>query len=636
MAKINLRKFIAEHYKAGVSARDVIREAITNSIHADAKSITVNLFFSAQSELFPGSDERNYLDAISITDNGEGFTPDNLHYFDEICTSHKDNIGGKGVGRLSFLKFANNVSIVSQFENELISFPYTPEFTLADVKKINASGSPQTTITLRDLKNHVNTHVSKLVTSICDDLRLLLFLKNNHSQSIVINFTHNSGQSFPNQFSFSGESISALATHTFEFQDEQFTCYLFRDEPPRKGIAAMLCADDLCIEEYSISKKFDVCRHLIFVTSSYFNNRSNMERQRLEIPKTETDADMISPISRDKLMPKVHTECMNLINNFAGQDIENFKQANIKKLTQYYPFINIKTLAKDIALLDADEIVKKYRATQARIEDQLVDDLANGKTVSLDDISHLACDDLARYIVHRALVIESLANTPPASTEDAIHNAILPRKSTGESLRENNIWLIDDKFLSYSNIYSDESLAKIVESVTSSFASKQQRRPDVAAFFSKNAENQPNKLVIIEFKKPGADVFENTKALTQCRLYASELTEKISSVREVFAFAVVNIDDEFYRELKQTKFIDIFSLNEKVLYQDFRIGPSDSIPLHLYVIPPLSLIKDAKARNKVFEDILKIDTLNTYNQQQILATPQATDINSNQKEEIST
>ena len=398
----------------------------------------------------------------------------------------------------------------------------------------------------------------------------------------------------------------------------------------------MLCADELCIEEYSISKKFDVCRHLIFVTSTYFNNRSNMERQRLEIPKTETDADMISPISREKLMPKVHAECMNLINEFAEGDIENFKQVNIKKLTQYYPFININNLSKDISLLDSEEIIKKYRAIQARIEDQLVDDLSNGKTVSLDDISHLACDDLARYIVHRALVIESLANTPPNSAEDAIHNAILPKKSTGESLRENNVWLIDDKFLSYSNIYSDESLAKIIESVTSSFASKQQRRPDVAAFFSKNAENQPNKLVIIEFKKPGADVFENTKALTQCRLYASELTEKIPSVREVFAFAVVNIDDEFYRELKQTKYIDIFSLNEKVVYQDFRIGPNDSISLHLYVIPPLSLIKDAKARNKVFEDLLKLDTVSSNNQHQKTLMSQAVDISLIQKEKIST
>ena len=77
MARINLRKFILEHYKGGVTARDVIREVVTNSIDANATNITV----------------------------------DNLNYFDETCTSHKDLIGGKGVGRLSFLKYAKKVRI---------------------------------------------------------------------------------------------------------------------------------------------------------------------------------------------------------------------------------------------------------------------------------------------------------------------------------------------------------------------------------------------------------------------------------------------------------------------------------------------------------------------------------------------
>ena len=43
MARINLKKFIAEHYKGGGTARDVIREGITNSIHAGANEISVDL-----------------------------------------------------------------------------------------------------------------------------------------------------------------------------------------------------------------------------------------------------------------------------------------------------------------------------------------------------------------------------------------------------------------------------------------------------------------------------------------------------------------------------------------------------------------------------------------------------------------
>jgi anti-sigma regulatory factor (Ser/Thr protein kinase) len=134
MARINLRKFIAEHYKGGVSARDVIREALTNAIHAGGKSISVDLHFSErQQEITPGSEERRVLEQITIIDDGEGFTPENLSFFDEICTSHKDSIGGKGVGRLAFLKYANKVEIRSQLAGELIEFAYTPDFKPEDV-----------------------------------------------------------------------------------------------------------------------------------------------------------------------------------------------------------------------------------------------------------------------------------------------------------------------------------------------------------------------------------------------------------------------------------------------------------------------------------------------------------------------
>ena len=85
MARINLKKFIAEHYKGGVTARDVIREGVTNSIHAGASVISVDLKFEKQSGLF-GDEVRSVLDRITITDNGEGFTQENLNYFDEICT----------------------------------------------------------------------------------------------------------------------------------------------------------------------------------------------------------------------------------------------------------------------------------------------------------------------------------------------------------------------------------------------------------------------------------------------------------------------------------------------------------------------------------------------------------------------
>lgn len=606
MARLNLKKFIAEHYKGGVTARDVIREGVTNSIQAGASEVSVDLWFEKQQDLF-GDEVRNVLDRITISDNGEGFTHDNLNYFDEICTGHKDDIGGKGVGRLAFLKYANHVQVRSQMPLELVEFRYTADFKLDDVSRSNSQGALQTTIIISDLKEKINTQVTKLVNSMCDDLRLLLFLKKQAGYPISITFTHNSKQPFADAVTFSGEQIEALKTRSFEVSGEIFDCYLFREDAPRKGIVAMLCADELCVEEYQISKRFDTCRYLISITSPYLNRSSNIERQKLEIPKTASDTDLVSPISRDILMPRIHDECLAMINETAEGDIDAFKVANIERLQKYYPFITLDSLNGDAAMLDADQIVKAYRAQQARREDQLVEDLIEGRKVAFDDISHLASDDLARFIVHRALVVDSLAKMPREAAEDVLHNAILKKRSDGNDIRENNVWLVDDKFLSYSSIYSDVGLAQIVRDVGAETESKQQRKPDVAAFFSKDDEGHPNKLVIIEFKKPGADIFENSKALQQCRLYADELVRRIETIREVFAFSIVEIDDEFYRDMKRTGFKDVFSLSERVVYDDFVIGSADDIPLHLYVMPAASLITDAKARNRVFEEVLRFN-----------------------------
>jgi hypothetical protein len=606
MARINLKKFIAEHYKGGVTARDVIREGATNSIHAGAKEVSIDLSFGNQHVLF-SDNERTVLDKITISDDGEGFTTDNLNHFDEICTGHKDDIGGKGVGRLAFLKYANRVEIRSQLANGLIDFRYTPDFKLQDVKKSVSVGHRKTTITISELKSGINTQVTKLINAICDDLRLFLFLKKQAGQMISVKFTHNSGQPFEEVFNFSGNEIEAQKTRDFELNGETFNCYLFRDEAPRKGIVAMLCADELCVEEYHISKRFDICRYLISVTSPFLNRSNNMDRKKLEIPTSDADADMVSPINREALMSRIREECLAMINEAAIGDIGAYKLANIEKLKKHYPFIQMDSLNGDAAMLDADEIVRTYRAQQARREDKVIEALEEGRPVKFDDISHLASEDLARFIVHRALVINSLANMPAASAEVAIHNAILRKHSDGNDIRENNIWLVDDKFLSYSSIYSDEALAKIVREVGNATESKQQRKPDVAAFYSNDNEGHPNKLVIIEFKKPGADIFENNKALMQCRLYASELVERIATVREVFAFAIVEIDDEFYKDMKQTGFKDVFSLSERVVYHDFDIGPANEVPLHLYVMPAASLITDAKARNRVFEEVLRFN-----------------------------
>lgn len=606
MTTINLPKFIAEHYKGGISARDVVREALTNAIHAGATNITVKLGFALKQQSFLEED-RSYLQGIEVIDDGEGFTDSNLAYFDEILTSHKDSIGGKGVGRLAYLKYANTVKIASQLSTELVKFPYTETFSLMDVERVKSLGAPKTAVSISNPKEEVYTQVAKLINSICDDLRLLMFLKKKRGQNIIVTFTHDSTQSFPPKYVFNSQDIEPLLEDDFQIDSAEFSSYLFEDRS-RKGISAMLCADEICVEEVVVSKRFDVCRYVVSITSPYLDKLANLERQRIEIPEHKDTDDLISPITRERLIKLVRDKSIEMINSVGEGEIEGFRHQNVEKLKVYYPFIDINTFNGNASFLDADDVVKAYRAQQARREDKIVEDLVKGKTVSWDDVSHLASDDLARYIVHRALLIDSLSKLPAGSAEEAIHAAILPKGSDGSDIRTNNVWIVDDKFLAYSSIYSDQKLRTIIERVNVGAESKLGKKPDVAAFYATDDEDRPNKLVVIEFKKPGTDVFDNNKALTQCRLYASDLSEAISTVREVFSFAIVDIDAEFKRDLRQQEFMPVFSLSEPVFYKKYSLGEDNEIPLHLYVMPASALLKDAKARNRIFEEVLQFKT----------------------------
>jgi len=111
--KTNIRNIANNFYKK-VNVKHVLKEAIMNAIHAGATNIDVFFKFSYKSDILKGQKNIDNLLAITINDNGEGLTQKNIDAFFELATENKkEKFGGKGIGRIAFLKLANKINVES-------------------------------------------------------------------------------------------------------------------------------------------------------------------------------------------------------------------------------------------------------------------------------------------------------------------------------------------------------------------------------------------------------------------------------------------------------------------------------------------------------------------------------------------
>jgi anti-sigma regulatory factor (Ser/Thr protein kinase) len=158
-----------------------VYEAVSNSIHAindrftEAKAAD-NGWVNVEIEV----DSEGDVSSIVVTDNGIGFTDDNLASFETSDSRFKYQRGGKGVGRFIWIKLFETIKVDSVYRkgksNERVSFRFVPEKQNSIVAKrvVSAPGTPlETKITLSDLRPEQRGRVRP--TSYLKDLALHFF-----------------------------------------------------------------------------------------------------------------------------------------------------------------------------------------------------------------------------------------------------------------------------------------------------------------------------------------------------------------------------------------------------------------------------------------------------------------------------
>ena len=159
-------------------------EAVSNSIHAiedagipmEQGKITLEIIREDQLPIDTGQATHAPITKFRITDNGVGFTGDNFQSFLTLDSQYKATRGGRGVGRLLWLKAFERATIESTFRDDEgnLSCRHFSFHSQGGVSETTppypSSDETQTCVELQYFKKPYQIHSPKIANTILNSL----------------------------------------------------------------------------------------------------------------------------------------------------------------------------------------------------------------------------------------------------------------------------------------------------------------------------------------------------------------------------------------------------------------------------------------------------------------------------------
>ncbi len=626
----NIGRIIDEDISSRVTQYNVIYEAITNAIIAKATEITCILNSTERSLEENGSEiVKRKVDSIAIKDNGEGFTDEN---FISFCTYRSDfnkSSGCKGIGRLLFLKVYDDVVFTSELvnEQEFRSFKFVRNFDTENLdKKSSNVVSNSTEIRLSNLtKQYQNAekHVDRRIELDLDVIRenvLLhliptLFFFKKKGISINIEFIDSNSQA---KSIISTSDIPDFKEKVFSVVDRdnksnEFILNYWVENANGK-LNAFYCGNNRTVCEFSeqdfrISLPYGYSGFFL-LESEYLSSRVNNERNKFEIYPVMTD--LFSSISWEMINTKLKSEIAEIVKE-GIPDTKRINKEKLEKILAERLYLEQYIDDEDIEMagfIDENKIIEKAKKRFDKAKEKVLK--SSGKSeytnTELQEAIQITQNELVSYINDRSQVLERLRYLVDGQeqVEKIIHNLFMEKNSTDDffCIGKNNLWLIDDRFTSYSYAASDKRIRDVLSAIdeTNDDVDILDDRPDLSLFFSHNPHNFDSlKAVMVEIKpfdfsaKPDRKKFAGIQQVAD---YVRAFKDK-EKIDEIFGFVITDIDDKLAERLKNDSYIPLFSTASPIFHRFYPDGIS------IYVISAKTLIADAEARNKIFLDIVR-------------------------------
>jgi hypothetical protein len=625
-------------------------EAISNAVHAiedrfgdqatTLGNISIDVDLSADHE----------LQSVVISDNGIGLDSTNFQSF-ETCDSQKKILkGGKGVGRLLWLKVFDRTSIASSFATEsgqeFLKFDFEIDKIDPIKNPIRSDGAGRelgTSITFKHLRAEFNVEIrpsafvrdvvlhffSYFVSNSMPRVSLTIRGRTKKSNKATIREIDLQSHIKINVISLVNDERSIQIGET---QHPFQITHIFANKKISNQLknTILMSANRRVVEKNEIQNKFalnklkDGNAYVMVASSALFDARVDQERTALKLSETErsTILDNLVNFAEEDLsdhVSKIRVEQRKSIESILTEhpqlslivkDVESYT----KTLS---PGMDEEAIGKTLFTLlyrDEKKISKTVKAL-SEATDLTEEAERQAKELAATIGNHLK-HSLAEYVSKRRQILtiarkflQKKDGEEKYHPEKAIHNLILPMGKIFESADydAHNLWIIDDLLSYYSYFASDKSIAVIAP------GSSDSKEPD-AIFVNPHGFHRPetaDPVVVIEFKRPG-DEITSSDPVNQVLGYVERLVEKtvkgpkgetiseIKKGRTFQCFIVCDLSENMRKLFKRS-----LAAHEMPDGEGF-FGYS---PNHLATITVISyrkMLRDAEKRNRAFFDKLGI------------------------------
>lgn len=584
-------------------------EAFANAVDAGATEFNIHI------TLPEAGDWLNM--AIELTDSGVGFTDERFNKFKKLLDVEERT--HKGLGRLVYLCYFDRVKVESVFQpGSLRKFEFSDEF---DGENEIVETSQETTGTKLQFFGFNGERIGKA------DYVKPAYIKKVLLENFYMKFYNAKQAGAPIQVNVTltvgGVSTTeAIDEETIpDFQSKELTEQLdlfnsitlyynireLENRTERRVITALAVDDRSHVETIIAEENMPAGYEMVFLLmSETFQGAIDASRQSLTME--EPKLNQVKALFRDGI-----AEVIN-------EQFPQITEANTRRkenLERIYPHLSGYFEDKEIGYSSQADVLKKAQDKYFKDQKEILCavDLSQEQ---FEKSLNLSARALAEYILFRQNVINKMRTFDGKEKEADLHNLLAPKGSEfteGEFMKDlykNNVWVLDDKFMSYCTVLSEAEMAKVIDVLTEGeVKDDDDDRPDIVMFFSGNPTEESKKVdvVVVELKRLGLKAEQNSIVEFQLDTRTQRLAEYFGKrIQRMWFYGVVDFDERYETHLVNNGYDPLFSngsvyFRSKTVYTDKT--KNFGVIQNSYIMDFTALVEDANSRNETFLKILQ-------------------------------